>query len=243
MPSGPPLVLVVEDSTTIRAFVAEALRLGGYEVVGAIDGNDGVAQFRSRRPDVVVLDVNMPGLDGWQVLEKIREHDEHIPVLMLTAQDSEPSKVRGLVAGADDYLVKPVGMAELRARVGALMRRSRLINDSAPPEVVDEESAAPANYGDDRISIDHAARRVEVDGREVSLTPVEFRLLCVFTEHRGQVLSRQDLLEKVWDDVAGSSGGDQVKVYVGYLRKKLGDEEGKLIETVRGFGYRFPGSG
>jgi DNA-binding response OmpR family regulator len=227
-----PSILLVEDSSTIRAFVIAALEMAGHDVVAAADGEAGIQRFLERRPDVVVLDISLPQMDGWQVLERIRELDERVPVLMLTGQDSERDKVRGLVSGADDYVAKPSGAAELRARIAALLRRARLAERPQPAD------AAPAVYDDGRLRIDHAACRVEVEGIEVALTPVEFRLLQAFARHPGIVLSREDLLEQAWQDYGGGPG-EQVKVYVGYLRRKLASAtDREIIETVRGFGYR-----
>jgi DNA-binding response OmpR family regulator len=169
----------------------------------------------------------MPGMDGYQTLERIRDLSD-VPVLMLTARTQELEKVRGLSAGADDYVAKPFGRQELLARVQALLRRT-----GGKTEVADA-------YADDVIEIDYGQRRVRVRGREVSLTPLEFKLLSAFVRHPNQVLSREQLLDLVWGDPYGVSG-DQVKLYVGYLRKKLSPEapESVPIETVRGFGYRY----
>jgi DNA-binding response OmpR family regulator len=166
-------------------------------------------------------------MDGYQTLERIRDLSD-VPVLMLTARTQELEKVRGLSAGADDYVAKPFGRQELLARVQALLRRT-----GGKTEVADA-------YADDVIEIDYGQRRVRVRGREVSLTPLEFKLLSAFVRHPNQVLSREQLLDLVWGDPYGVSG-DQVKLYVGYLRKKLAPEapEGVPIETVRGFGYRY----
>jgi DNA-binding response OmpR family regulator len=176
----------------------------------------------------VVLDVSMPDLDGWETLERIRDLSE-VPVLMLTARGDELERVRGLKAGADDYVVKPFGRQELVARVQALLRR-------AGPRIDEPQ----ARYADDRVTIDFAQRTVTFDGDDVSLTPLEFKLLAAFVRHPRQVLSRDQLLELVWGDSRGVAT-DQVKLYVGYLRRKLAPEDTARvpIETVRGFGYRY----
>jgi DNA-binding response OmpR family regulator len=175
----------------------------------------------------VVLDVSMPEMDGWQTLERIRDLST-VPVMMVTARGDELERVRGLQAGADDYVVKPFGRQEIVARVQALLRRSGARED-------DLES-----YTDSRLSIDFAQRAVTFDGTEISLTPLEFKLLAAFVRHPRQVLSRDQLLELVWGDAYGVSS-DQVKLYVGYLRRKLAPEDIARvpIETVRGFGYRY----
>jgi DNA-binding response OmpR family regulator len=224
-------VLVVDDDPDIRDLVAELLGRAGYTVATAADGREGLRAMYSSQPDLVVLDVSMPGLDGWQTLERIRDLSD-VPVLMLTARGSELEKVRGLQSGADDYVTKPFGRQELLARVGALLRRGRAA--AAPVEV----------YDDGYVAVDFRQRQVLVEGSRVSLTPLEFKLLAAFVRHRGQVLSREQLLELAWGDPLAVSP-DQVKIYVGYLRRKLGaSSEGGPIETVRGFGYRYrpPGS-
>jgi len=206
------------------------LERAGLDVVEAPDGREGLRCFYRERPDVVVLDVGLPEIDGWEALARIRELSE-TPVLMLTANAAELDKVRGLRSGADDYVTKPFGRQELVARIEALLRRGG--DDSAPDEVL----------ADELLEIDFAQRSVRADGETVSLTPTEFKLLVAFMRHPNQVLTRDQLLEMVWGDTPGRSR-DQVKLYVGYLRRKLRDSaDVRPIETVRGFGYRYsPGS-
>ena len=219
-------VLVVDDDPDIRELVRELLERAGYQVSSAAGGRDGLRVLYEMRPDLVLLDVSMPELDGWATLARIRDLSE-VPVIMLTARTGELEKVRGLKAGADDYVTKPFGRQELLARVEAILRRG-----GGPPQMV-------PSYTDAHLSLDFAQRQVLVGGRPVSLTPLEFKLLATFVRHPNQVLSREQLLELVWGDPYGVSA-DQVKIYVGYLRKKLGgDVEGGPIETVRGFGYRY----
>ena len=225
-------VLVVDDDDDIRALVGTLLERSGATVRLAGDGREGVREFHAWRPDLVVLDINMPELDGWKVLERIRDMSD-VPVLMLTARGDELERVRGLQAGADDYLVKPFGKQELVARVQALARRAARGQSEEQAET----------YADAYLTIDWAQARVTVGDREVQLTPLEFRLLSTFVRHPRQVLSREQLLELVWGDAFGV-GGDQVKLYVGYLRRKLEPDEPDSvpIETVRGFGYRYKAS-
>jgi DNA-binding response OmpR family regulator len=168
----------------------------------------------------------MPGLDGWATLERIREVTD-VPVLMLTARDAELERVRGLMGGADDYVVKPFGRQELVARVEVLLRRPR-------------SGATEETYGDARLSISFAQRAVRYDEREVALTRLEYKLLCAFVQHANQVLSHDQLRALVWGDNIATSR-DEVKLYVGYLRRKLSPDEPQStpIETVRGFGYRY----
>ncbi len=221
-------ILVIDDDADIRGLVADLLGRAGLSVEQAGDGRSGLRALHKTPPDLVVLDVSMPDLDGWQTLERIRDLSE-VPVLMLTARGDELERVRGLQAGADDYVVKPFGRQELVARVQALLRRAG--RDAAQQQ---------EHYGDDRLTIDFAQRAVTFDGEAISLTPLEFRLLGALVRHPRQVLSREQLLELVWGDTYGVSG-DQVKLYIGYLRRKLAPEDpaGAPIETVRGFGYRY----
>jgi DNA-binding response OmpR family regulator len=169
----------------------------------------------------------MPELDGWQTLERIRDLSD-VPVAMLTARAAELEKVRGLKAGADDYVTKPFGRQELLARIEAMLRRSG------------GRSEKQETYADALLAVDFAQRSVAVNGTEVALTPLEFRLLAAFVRHPGQLLSHDQVLELVWGDSFGASR-DQVKLYVGYLRRKLegAGADGNVIETVRGFGYRY----
>jgi len=196
-------------------------------VATAAGGEAALEAVAHRPPAVIVLDVTMPDLDGYQTLERIRDLSD-VPVIMLTARTQELEKVRGLSAGADDYVAKPFGRQELLARVQALLRRS-----GGKTEVLEA-------YADDFVQIDYAQRRVIVQGRDVQLTPLEFKLLAAFVQNPNQVLSRDQLLELVWGDPYGVSG-DQVKLYVGYLRRKLVPDapDSAPIETVRGFGYRY----
>jgi DNA-binding response OmpR family regulator len=220
-------VLVADDDLDVRRLVRTLLERAGHEVVEAADGKECLRALYERRPELVLLDVGMPALDGWKTLERIREVAD-VPVLLLTARADELDRVRGLRAGADDYVSKPFGRQELLARVDALLRRA-----GSPAEV-------ERVYSDDVLEIDFAQRTVTANGRPVELTPLEFRLLAAFVRHPGQVLSHDQLRELVWGD-PDSHSRDQVKLYVGYLRRKL---EGAVagdppIETLRGFGYRY----
>jgi DNA-binding response OmpR family regulator len=198
-------------------------------VTEADSGRAGLRALHASPPDLVLLDVTMPDLDGWQTLERIRDLSD-VPVLMLTGRGEELERVRGLQAGADDYVTKPFGRQELIARVQALLRRA----ERSP------ERERTERYADAVVSIDFAQRAVTYAGREVALTPLEFKLLSAFVRHPRQVLSREQLLELVWGDSYGVAG-DQVKLYVGYLRRKLDPDapDAVPIETVRGFGYRY----
>jgi DNA-binding response OmpR family regulator len=223
---GASRILVVDDDDDIRGLLRTLLERAGYEVLDAPDGRDGLRELYAGSPDLVILDVAMPGLDGWATLERIREVSD-VPILMLTARDAEVERVRGLKGGADDYVVKPFGRQELVARVEVLLRRPR-------------SGAAQETYADSRLSVSFAQRAVRYDEREVALTRLEYRLLSAFVRHPNQVLSHDQLRELVWGDTIATSR-DEVKLYVGYLRRKLDpDEPGSTpIETVRGFGYRY----
>jgi len=196
-----------------------------YEVRSATDAADGLRRLYAEQPDLVILDVNLPDMDGWQVLSRIRELGR-MPVLMLTANDSELDKVRGLRGGADDYLTKPFGQQELPARVEALMRRATTDGEVGKDGGI---------YADGRLTLDYEQRLAHKRGEELRLTPLEFRLLAAFVRNPGQVLSHDQLIELAWRDPLVQP--EQVKLYVGRLRRKLGDAD--AIETLRGFGYRY----
>jgi DNA-binding response OmpR family regulator len=219
-------VLLVEDEDAIAEPLAEGLEREGFRVRRVATGE---AALEAPIPDLVLLDLRLPDLDGYDVCRSLRERSD-VPIIVVTAKGEEADRVIGLELGADDYVVKPFGSQELVARVEALLRRA-----PAPGPAVLQE-----RYDDDRLSIDFARRAVTFDGGEVSLTPLEFKLLAAFVRHPRMVLSRDQLLELVWGDAHGVSG-DQVKLYVGYLRRKLAPEDpaGVPIETVRGFGYRY----
>jgi DNA-binding response OmpR family regulator len=219
-------VLVVDDDPDVRSLVAELLTRAGYRVTEAPNGRDALRVLFDERPDLVVLDVSMPELDGWATLERIRELSD-VPVVMLSALGAELEKVRALRSGADDYVTKPFGRQELLARVETVLRR-------APTRHVRD------TYSDRLLEVDFAQRRVRAGDTAVELTPLEFRLLTAFVDHPGQLLSHDQLLELAWGGERGSSR-DQVKLYVGYLRRKLAGVgvPAEAIETVRGFGYRY----
>jgi DNA-binding response OmpR family regulator len=221
-------ILVVDDEADVRGLLRDILERAGYRLLEAADGQEALRLLYAERPDLVVLDVEMPVLDGWGTLARIRELSE-VPVMMLTASGGELQRVRGLSGGADDYVTKPFGRQELVARVQALLRRA-------------QQGAAdvPERYTDTLLTIDFEQRLVTYSGREVELTPLEFGVLVALVRHPRQVLSREQLLELVWRDPFSVST-DQVKLYVSYLRRKLDPDapDAVPIETVRGFGYRY----
>ncbi|MGH3265094.1 MAG: response regulator transcription factor, partial [Trebonia sp.] len=209
--------------------VKTVLGRSGFEVTTAAEGREGLRLFHSERPDIVILDVGLPEMNGWAVLERIRELSE-VPVLMLTSRGQESDKVRGLRGGADDYLTKPFGNAEFVARVHVLLRRRQA--RTPPPDAVD----------DGWVQVNFVTHQVLVGGDRVELTPIEFRLLAALARHRGEVLSPVRLLELAWSDPSGI-GQERVKYSVMRLRRKLGARAGgdSPIEAVRGFGYRYRG--
>ena len=224
-------ILVVDDEEHIVELVELYLGKEGYQVASALDGDAAIERFGLEKPDLVVLDIMLPGKDGLDVLREIRKSSA-VPVIMLTARESEVDKVVGLELGADDYLTKPFSPRELVARVKAVLRRSR------PQE---EAGEAVITRGD--LTVDAGRRRVEVKGLgEVELTAKEFDLLYVLAANPGIVLKRDRLMEKVWGyEYVGDTR--TVDVYIRHLREKLNDEADnpRFIETVRGVGYRFKG--
>ena len=230
-------ILVVDDEPDITALVAYHLAKAGYRVSTAANGPDALKAAREERPDIVILDVMLPGISGYDVLDELRRREEtkEVGVILLTARREEPDRIRGLTLGADDYLTKPFSPHELALRVSALLRRL----------------GAPAVAGGSTITagpitIDRSAHKVSVGGIELVLTATEYKLLITLVERRGRVQSRPQLLETVWEaqpDIQTRT----VDMHVQRLRTKLGDA-GDLIETIRGFGYRFrstdkPGKG
>lgn len=223
-------ILVVDDEENIVELVQLYLEREGYHVLSALDGDSAVESFKSNNPDLVVLDIMLPGKDGLDVLREIRKSSE-VPVIMLTARETEVDKVVGLELGADDYLTKPFSAPELVARVKAVLRRSK-------PQPEDEGVLTCHD-----ITIDSGRRRVQVEGKgEIELTAKEFDLLYMLAVNKGIVMKRDRLMEKVWGyEYVGDTR--TVDVYIRHLREKLDDsaEEPKYIETVRGVGYRFKG--
>jgi DNA-binding response OmpR family regulator len=223
-------VLAIDDDAATRGVVVRLLGGAGMHVLEAGDGRAGLRLLHERRPDLVILDVGLPELDGFEVLQRIRDVSS-VPVLMLTGRGDHHDKVRGLDSGADDYVPKPFDGGELAARVGALLRRANR-----------EPSAVTTRFTDGAIDVDLEHRSVTVDGEQVQLTPLEFRLLAALVRHAGQVLAPEQLLEQAWDDPTGMAA-ERVKFAVMRLRRKLEDAGAGTapppIETVRGFGYRY----
>lgn len=221
-------LLVIDDEANLRHTLGYALRQEGYEVLTADDGERGLEAFRESRPDAVILDVMLPGLDGLEVCRRLRRESD-VPILMLTARDTELDTVVGLEVGADDYLAKPFSMRELIARVRAMLRRTRRGAEETPERLEAEG-----------LLLDASRHRVTRDGQEVTLKPKEFDLLRYLMANAGRVLGRDQILARVW---GYEYGGDTrtVDTHVKTLRERLGDraERPRWIETVRGVGYRF----
>ena len=219
-------ILVIDDEPSIVNLVTAYLKPEGYEVLTAMDGPSGLKAARAFKPDLIILDIMLPGLDGIELLSRLRRESE-VYVILLTARTEETDKVVGLSVGADDYVTKPFSPRELTARVKAALRR---IQTGTHTE------AGTNVYSFRHLRLDAGARTASVDEKPVELTAIEFDLLKALVENRGRVLSREQLLEKVW---GGEYFGEQrvVDVHLGHVRQKLGRED--LIVTVRGVGYRF----
>ena len=235
MPIGNANLLIVEDDPDVRNSLERRFRFEGFRVTTADSGENALDILASLDPDVILLDVMLPGLDGFAVAERIRNVST-VPILMLTAKDSVEDRVAGLERGADDYLVKPFELPELMARVRALLRRSKLLSDVGAQERADNASLSFAG-----ISLDTKTRDVTVDEIALELTPREFSLLEFFLQHPKQVLTRDQILERVWGYESENSS-NLVDVYVLQLRKKLesageGGSLNRRLQTVRGIGY------
>ena len=225
-------VLIVDDDDAFVRLVDQVLTQDGYEVLKASNGQEGLRLLFAHKPDLVLLDVVMPRMDGWQTCSRIREISD-VPIVMLTGkQKSEEDIVQGLDYGADDYLIKPVGSRELVARVRAILRRAEL-----PPALDIEKKVT---YSDAFLTVDIAERKVIVGEERVKLTPTEFRLFALLLENAGRILTHKQLLEKVWgweyiDDV------DYVRIYISHLRQKIETTPSspRYIVTVPGVGYYF----
>jgi DNA-binding response OmpR family regulator len=234
-------VLVVEDEPALQETLVYNLEKGGYHVEAAGDGRTALEAARRLKPDLIVLDIMLPELDGFEVT-KILRRESPVPILMLTARDDEIDRVVGLEVGADDYLTKPFSMRELLARVKAQLRRSDMLRE-AVEKIKSEAGSAPQEvlaFGD--LEINLTRREVTRDGQVLALKPQEYDLLLFFAQHRGQMLSREFILERVWGwDYVGDSR--TVDVHVRWLRQKIEKDPAspQRIVTVRGGGYRFEG--
>ena len=219
-----PSLLIIEDERGIRDSLREGLSYQGYEVQGAATGSAGLSAVREKKPDLVILDLMLPDLDGIEVCRRLRGMGD-MAILMLTARDGLADRIKGLDAGADDYLVKPFAFDELLARVRAVLRRRT-------PPAAEVQAIAIGN-----LRVDTAARQVSRGDRAVDLTPKEYELLVLLASNKGRVLKKEQILERVWGYDA-EADSDALKVTVNHLRTKLNAEgEPDLIQTIRGFGY------
>jgi DNA-binding response OmpR family regulator len=234
-------ILVVDDEISLQETLAYNLEKQGYAVKTTGDGSEVLDMAREWQPDLIILDVMLPGLDGFEVCRILRQ-EMSTPVLMLTARDDEIDRVVGLEVGADDYLVKPFSMRELIARVKAMIRRVRLIREEMQRASADGKEQKPEVLAFDNLVINFTRREVTVDDAVVPFKPKEYELLTFFAQHRGQVLSREFILERVWGwDFIGDSR--TVDVHVRWLREKIERDPANPLRiiTVRGAGYRFEG--
>jgi two-component system OmpR family response regulator len=222
--SGRQRLLVVEDDPNIVELLSASLRFAGFTVTAATTGAAAVAAARAVTPDLVILDVMLPDLDGFEVLRRIREDGVRTPVVFLTARDGTDDKVRGLTLGGDDYVTKPFSLEELTARIRAVLRRSAL----------DQPESARLTFAD--LELDEESHEVHRGGRLVSLSPTEFKLLRYLMLNAGRVLSKAQILDHVWQyDFRGDD--NIVESYISYLRRKVDSVEPRLIHTLRGVGY------
>jgi len=217
-------LLIVDDEDNLRSMLAAALRHHGFEVSAVETGRDALTALADSAPDLVVLDVMLPDLDGFEVCRRMRAGGDRTPVLFLTARDSTEDKVRGLTLGGDDYLQKPFSLEELVARVGAVLRRTGRAR----------EDRTVLACGD--LTMDDDAHRVERGGVDIALSPTEYNLLRYLLLNQGRVVSKAQILDHVWQYDFGGDGG-VVETYIGYLRRKLDTAEPRLITTIRGVGY------
>ncbi|MBN2118441.1 MAG: response regulator transcription factor [Anaerolineales bacterium] len=235
----PESILVVEDEPALRDTLSYNLKKDGFAVEAVGDGRSALESARRLKPDLIVLDLMLPEIDGFEVCRILRK-EMITPILMLTARDDEIDRVVGLEVGADDYLTKPFSMRELMARVKAQLRRSRLLREELEKSNAEATPQEKLTFGN--LTINLTRREVTLNGSPLSLKPQEYELLLFFAEHKGQMLSREFILERVWGwDFIGDSR--TVDVHVRWLRQKIEDEPGKPVRivTVRGGGYRFEG--
>ncbi len=222
-------ILIIEDEPNIRELVLYNLQANGYEGIQAEDGIMGITMVHTEKPDLILLDIILPGKNGYDICRELRNEGNNTPIIMLTAKNEEIDKVLGLEFGADDYISKPFGIRELMARIKAVLRRYENI-------VPERTSTSEHILKIDDLEINIERHQVTVNGKNVELTLKEFELLSYLAEKRGHVVTRDQLLDEVWGiEYAGETR--TVDVHIRYLRKKLGDED-KYIETVRGKGYK-----
>jgi two-component system OmpR family response regulator len=219
------LILIIDDEAGVRELLADALKLAGFETLTAADAMVAQTILRTSKPDLLIVDINMPLMDGFEFIEKIRSNGDQTPALMLSARADRADVTRGLTLGADDYVTKPFGLEELVLRIRAILRRSQF----------NESSSLSLSCGP--IALDEASHQVSFNGEAIDLSPTEFRLLHVLLESKGRVLSKSVLLDEVWG-INFETETTVVDTYISYLRKKLHRDGFEGIRTVRGVGFQ-----
>lgn len=218
------LILVVEDDTSVREMVCDALKLAGYETKSALDGFEALASQQKSRADLIVTDVNMPKVDGYELAQRLRDRGDTTPIIFLTARSEKPDIGKGFRVGADDYISKPFGIEELVLRVAAILRRAR-------------PADAPTTLSVGPITVDLESVSVKLQGEIVPMSPTEFKLLVALIENKSRVVSRQFLMDEVWE-MGFAESASVVDTYISYLRKKLHTADFEGIRTIRGFGFQ-----
>ncbi len=220
------LIMIIDDEAGMRDLLADALKLAGFETATASDGMNALTQLRTSKPDLLIVDINMPMMDGFELIERIRGNGDNTPALMLSARGDRADITKGLTLGADDYMTKPLqGLEELVLRVKAILRRSQYT------------VSTPTNLSSGPITLDSDSHQVTFNGDVVELSPTEFRLLHVLLESKGRVLSKAYLLDEVWG-ITFESESTVVDTYISYLRKKLHRDGYEGIKTIRGVGFQ-----
>lgn len=223
MTSSLARILVAEDELSLNDLLQDALRMNGYETISAKHGLEALRLIREKKPDLVILDINMPQIDGFEVIKKIRKENNNVPVIVLTARDQKDDKAIGFGVGADDFVTKPFGLEELLMRVAAVLRRSKNIKPTGNIQIIGN------------VEIDQNNYRVKVNENYIEVSPTEFKLLQYLMNNSGRVLTRQQILSAVWG-LDFETDGAILDTYISYLRKKIGN--GANIRTVRGIGYQ-----
>ncbi len=218
------LILIVDDEIGVRELLGDALRIAGFETITAPDGMSALTAIREKKPDLLVIDINMPLMDGFELVERLRKNGDNTPALMLSARADRVDVTRGLTLGADDYVTKPFGLEELLLRIKAILRRSHISTSQ-----IQNLTCGP-------ISLDESSHIVTFNGEIIDLSPTEFRLLQVLIENKGRVLSKSLLLDEVWG-ITFESESTVSDTYISYLRKKLHRDGYEGIKTVRGVGF------
>ena len=218
------LILVVEDDTSVREMVCDALKLAGYETRPAVDGSEALASQQKAKADLIVSDVNMPKVDGYELAQRLRDRGDTTPIIFLTARSEKPDIGKGFRVGADDYISKPFGIEELVLRVAAILRRAK-------------STDTPKGLSVGPITVDLESVSVKLQGEIVPMSPTEFKLLVALIENKSRVVSRQFLMDEVWE-MGFAESATVVDTYISYLRKKLHTADFEGIRTIRGFGFQ-----